>query len=199
MWGAFLTMRVPFKVDLLLFRLAKLRDSARLCDVTLVAEGTRISAHRVVLAASTDYFEAMFANDMAESRMEEIEIKDVEAAVLGALVNFCYSGKIRISSTNVWTVLPTACLLQLNEVKDVIGTDEFYRLPGNQLVELISSEELQVPSQEKVFEAVVDWVRFDIPARQQLLPQVVTVFLVVVRRPIALYFAVARACAASAL
>ncbi|KAK6012161.1 hypothetical protein OSTOST_22694, partial [Ostertagia ostertagi] len=59
----------PVQGRLLLFRLAKLRDNSRLCDVTLVAEGTRISAHRVVLAASTDYFEAMFANDMAESRL----------------------------------------------------------------------------------------------------------------------------------
>ncbi|KAK6026487.1 BTB And Kelch, partial [Ostertagia ostertagi] len=245
---------------LLLSRLAQLRENSRLCDVTLVAEvaslnakdrsidmkeifqGTRISAHRVVLAASTSYFEAMFTNDMAESRLKEIEIKDVKASALEALVDFCYSGKIKINSTNVWTVLATACLLQLNEVqvgianartslpssnsqqygmlmtqiflqeqcgeflkkeinnsnclrirafadahackellsfankyilhnfKDVIGTDEFYRLPGNQLVELISSEELQVPSEDQVFKAVVEWVRFDLPARQQVIP-----------------------------
>ncbi|KAK6026388.1 BTB And Kelch [Ostertagia ostertagi] len=98
----------------------------------------------------------------------------------------CVGSSFDKASRSEWTV-------------DVIGTDEFYRLPGNQLVELISSEELQVPSQEQVFEAVVDWVRFDLPARQQLLPQVMTVFLVDVRRPITLYFAVARACAASAL
>ncbi|KAK6018485.1 hypothetical protein OSTOST_15925 [Ostertagia ostertagi] len=67
--GHVLDYESPVQGRLLLFRLAKLRDNSRLCDVTLVAEGTRISAHRVVLAASTDYFEAMFANDMAESRL----------------------------------------------------------------------------------------------------------------------------------
>ncbi|PIO54624.1 BTB And Kelch, partial [Teladorsagia circumcincta] len=79
--------------------------------------------------------------------IKEIELKDVKASALDALVNFCYSAK------------------------DVIRTDEFYQLPGNQLVELISSEELQVPSEERVFEAVVKWVRFDVLARHQIFPQ----------------------------
>ncbi|KAK6026486.1 BTB And Kelch [Ostertagia ostertagi] len=64
----------------------------------------------------------------------------------------------------------------LHNFKDVIGTDEFYRLPGNQLIELISSEELQVPSEEQVFKAVVEWVRFDLPARRLLFPEVMAVF-----------------------
>ncbi|PIO66961.1 kelch repeat protein, partial [Teladorsagia circumcincta] len=38
--------------------------------------------------------------------------------------------------------------------EDLIGTDEFYQLPGKQLLELISSEELQVPSEEELFEHV---------------------------------------------
>ncbi|PIO66853.1 kelch repeat protein, partial [Teladorsagia circumcincta] len=59
---------------------------------------------------------------------EEVELKDVEASALDALVNFCYSGKIRINSTNV-------------------------------------------PSEEQVFEAVVKWVSFDLPARRQLFPK----------------------------
>ncbi|PIO66960.1 BTB And Kelch, partial [Teladorsagia circumcincta] len=54
------------------------------------------------------------------------------------------------------------------DFEDVIGTDEFYQLPGKQLLELISSEQLQVSSEEQVFEAVVKWVRFDLPARRQL-------------------------------
>ncbi|KAK6039519.1 BTB/POZ domain protein, partial [Cooperia oncophora] len=102
--------------NLLFFtRLAEHRDV--LCDVTLVAEGTRIKAHRIVLSTCSDYFKAMFTSNMAEIRKEEIEMVNVESGALIALIDFCYSGRIRISDNNVQSILPAACLLQLSEVQ----------------------------------------------------------------------------------
>ncbi|PIO63346.1 BTB/POZ domain protein, partial [Teladorsagia circumcincta] len=161
----------PVHGRLLLCRLAKLRDNSRLCDVTLVVEGTRINAHRVVLAAATDYFEAMFTNDMAESHSETIELKDVEASALEALINFCYYGRIRISSTNVWSVLPAACLLQLNEVKEQCSEFLEKRLGASNCLKirafadtyacdgLLRCAHEYILHNFKVFEAVVEWVR----------------------------------------
>ncbi|PIO52489.1 hypothetical protein TELCIR_26205, partial [Teladorsagia circumcincta] len=37
---------------------------------------------------------------------------------------------------------------------DIVGTEEFYRLPFEQLVEIISSEGLSVPSEEQLMEHV---------------------------------------------
>ncbi|KAK6025156.1 kelch repeat protein, partial [Ostertagia ostertagi] len=143
----------------------------------------------------------------------EIEIKDTEASALEILINFCYTGEIKISDVTVWSILPTACFLQLNEVQafccqflrkklsplncfgirafaeahacqelfrsaneyilhnfeKLIGTEGFYHLHVEQLVELISSDELRVQSEEQVYAAVVEWIRFGLLDREQFL------------------------------
>nr|CDJ86908.1 BTB:POZ and Kelch repeat type 1 domain containing protein [Haemonchus contortus] len=155
----------------LVTKLTELRDDCRFRDVTLVAEGIRINAHRVVLAAYSDYFKAMFTSEMLECRQQEIEMFDVEAPALDALINFCYEGEIQIDGINVPSILHAACLLQLNEVQDIIATEEFLQLPINQLDHLLSSDDLAVPTEEQVFGALLRWVEFDLSARKKFLPK----------------------------
>lgn len=64
-----------------------------LCNVVLVAGARRIPAHRVVLSAASDYFEAMFRNDVQEATMEEIRLKEVDPDALAAIVKFAYTGQ----------------------------------------------------------------------------------------------------------
>ncbi|PAV80565.1 hypothetical protein WR25_19109 isoform A [Diploscapter pachys] len=114
-----ITHKSPIHGMFLTTQLCSIRDNEMLCDVTLVANGAKIQAHRLVLAACSSYFRAMFTNEMIERRKKEIEITDVDPNTLEALVNFCYCGEIRISDANVQNLLPAACLLQLSEVQDV--------------------------------------------------------------------------------
>ncbi|TKR95564.1 hypothetical protein L596_009714 [Steinernema carpocapsae] len=95
----------------------RFRQSGTLCDVTLVVGDTRIPAHRLVLAACSSYFQAMFTTEMTESRLQEIQMIDIDDKTLEALVEFCYTGTLTINGCNVQLLLPAACLLQMNEVQ----------------------------------------------------------------------------------
>ena len=54
---------------------------------------------------------------MTESRMTEIEIRDVSPQAMELLIEFCYSAQIKIEEGNVQQLLPAACLLQMVEIQ----------------------------------------------------------------------------------
>ncbi|XP_064274461.1 kelch-like protein 5 isoform X3 [Passer domesticus] len=88
----------------------------QLCDVVLVAGDRRIPAHRLVLSSVSDYFAAMFTNDVREARQEEIKMEGVEPKALWALVQYAYTGRLELKEDNIECLLSTACLLQLSQV-----------------------------------------------------------------------------------
>lgn len=51
-------------------------------------------------------------------------------------------------------------------------SEEFLLLPVNQLIDIISSDELNVRSEEQVFNAVLAWVKYNVAERRAHLPQV---------------------------
>ncbi|RXM31857.1 Kelch-like protein 20, partial [Acipenser ruthenus] len=56
--------------------------------------------------------------------------------------------------------------------QEVMESEEFMLLPSNQLIDIISSDELNVRSEEQVFSAVMAWVKYSIQERRPQLPQV---------------------------
>ncbi|XP_026951703.1 kelch-like protein 2 isoform X3 [Sagmatias obliquidens] len=104
-------MKKAFKV------MNELRSQNLLCDVTIVAEDMEISAHRVVLAACSPYFHAMFTGEMSESRAKRVRIKEVDGWTLRMLIDYVYTAEIQVTEENVQVLLPAAGLLQLQDVK----------------------------------------------------------------------------------
>lgn len=51
-------------------------------------------------------------------------------------------------------------------------SEEFLLLPVNQLMDIISSDELNVRSEEHVFTAVMSWVKHNVTERRQYLGQI---------------------------
>lgn len=103
-------------------RLLEMRSKNKLCDVVIKAGELTLNAHRVVLAACSPYFNAMFSGDMKESQQGVVNFQSVSPKAIEALVDFCYLATITVTMENVQELLPTAALLQMHGVVDACCT-----------------------------------------------------------------------------
>ncbi|XP_068621078.1 kelch-like protein diablo [Battus philenor] len=55
---------------------------------------------------------------------------------------------------------------------EVMESEEFLLLPAAQLIDIVSSDELNVRSEEQTFQAVMSWVKYNVAERRQHLAQV---------------------------
>ncbi|KAJ8377260.1 hypothetical protein AAFF_G00264880 [Aldrovandia affinis] len=115
------------------------RQRGLFCDVTLAFSGRadsegdgpvptcELRAHRCVLAAATDYFTPLLGGPFAESQSGRVEMK-AWSAVLGpdphtveSVLQYMYTGEIRVSTGNVHEVLELADRFLLVQLKDFCG------------------------------------------------------------------------------
>lgn len=96
----------------------------RFFDVELHCDNEEniIKAHRIVLSASSSYFEKMFGSDFNENKNKIVNFHSISSSILKILVNFIYTGKIEITQVNVQEILAAADMLQLTEVVDACST-----------------------------------------------------------------------------
>lgn len=78
---------------LLLAQINRLRAGHSFCDVRLEVGPEAFSVHRLVLAASSPYFAALFAGGMKESGRDVVRIAGVEADTFHTLLDFIYTGE----------------------------------------------------------------------------------------------------------
>jgi kelch-like protein 12 len=96
----------------------EMRKHGDLCNVEVHTKGGKVfQAHRLVLAACSPYFQAMFRTDLIERRSGIVHLELEDTDVIEHLIDFCYTSKIDITAENVQRILPTADLLQMNQVK----------------------------------------------------------------------------------
>lgn len=67
-------------------------------DVALLVDGQRFDAHRVILAARSDYFRALLFGGMREMGLREIELKDTPLAAFKYLLRYIYTGQMSLGS-----------------------------------------------------------------------------------------------------
>uniref|UniRef100_A0A3B4GW86 Intracisternal A particle-promoted polypeptide n=1 Tax=Pundamilia nyererei TaxID=303518 RepID=A0A3B4GW86_9CICH len=104
---------------LILAQMNKMRLRSDFCDVGLKVGGRVFKVHRLVLAASSPYFSALFAGGMREADKEEVQILGVDTDVFEILLEFIYTGLVTVE--NVQELMVAADMLQLNEVVSICG------------------------------------------------------------------------------
>ncbi|ERL86530.1 hypothetical protein D910_05020, partial [Dendroctonus ponderosae] len=72
--------------------LASLLLSQEYSDIVLVVEGQKLHAHKVILAARSDYFRALLYGGLRESNQDEIELPNAPLNAFKVLLKYIYTG-----------------------------------------------------------------------------------------------------------
>ncbi|XP_072016936.1 kelch-like protein 6 [Amphiura filiformis] len=88
----------------------------QLCDVVVNISGRSFRAHKVVLAANSKYFLAMFTSGFKEKGESEIKIEG-NPDIFGILLDYLYTGKLKIAEKTVCAILEMACYMQFLEAR----------------------------------------------------------------------------------
>ena len=79
----------------------------------------------------------MFAGSLRESfQHERIELKEVDGAVVSALIDYCYTSRININQDNVMLLLTTADLLQFDTVRQLCSDFLIGQLSPHNCIEM---------------------------------------------------------------
>ena len=98
------------------------RHEDYLQDVTLVTDdNTQISAHKLILSASSDYFKSLFRTN-ANHTHPLVCLNDVDGKVLGYILDYMYHGQIQIFEESLDSFIKVAKRFKLEGLKEATKT-----------------------------------------------------------------------------
>ncbi|XP_013807432.2 kelch repeat and BTB domain-containing protein 12 [Apteryx mantelli] len=103
----------------LLEQVKRMKESAEIIDVVLVAEGEKFPCHKVVLAAFSPYFKAMFTCGLVECTQREVVLYDISAESVSIILSYMYSADLHLTNQNVQTVAVAAYFMQMEDVFNI--------------------------------------------------------------------------------
>ncbi|XP_018024431.1 uncharacterized protein LOC108680170 [Hyalella azteca] len=90
-----------------------LLEDGALVDVTLVAEGQQLQAHKLMLASSSTYFKHIFMNNPCQHPV--VILRDVRALDLQYLLLFIYQGHVKLPHFSI------ASFMELAKALEIVG------------------------------------------------------------------------------
>ncbi|XP_043287590.1 uncharacterized protein [Venturia canescens] len=99
-------------------------ESKTLSDVIFVFDDKQLLAHKSVLAARSEVFQAMFSSEMKEKDTSRIEIVDTKAEIFEEFLRYLYTGELNDLKNKVEEMLFLADKYQICELKELC--EEFF-------------------------------------------------------------------------
>ena len=98
-------------------RFETLRLSCKFCDVTLCVGTSKIQAHKIVLLTLSPYFWTKFTGPLSDENQRLFVLKEVNDEATANIVQFAYTGELRVDVNNVETLYTAANYFQIEKVK----------------------------------------------------------------------------------
>lgn len=100
-------------------QLNTLRINDVFCDVVLVSsDGVEFPVHRIVLGAGCMYFNVLFNINMAEKQQTRVHLKTVPSTALAEVLNYLYTGSLRVTKDSVAELIYTSSLFLLLDLTE---------------------------------------------------------------------------------
>jgi hypothetical protein len=93
--------------------LQQLYEASQYIDVEIVVENKTFHCHRLVLAAMSPYFDAMFSSGMIESQNHKVNIQNVPSGTFDLIIKFIYGGNLELDEENVGDLLQASVMMQI--------------------------------------------------------------------------------------
>ena len=140
--------------------LASITDD-KYADFIFIVDNVKIPAHRVILAARSPVFAAMFQHDMKENRTSEAEIKDVTPAAFKALLRFIYTGDCEVGN---WAeeLLVAANKYDIQDLKQICAKELGKKLTVENAIRLLILSDLHQTNHLK--QAAIRFINQNAPA-----------------------------------
>ncbi|GAB0097913.1 hypothetical protein DMENIID0001_135950 [Sergentomyia squamirostris] len=121
----------------------RMLNDRKFVDVTLACEGRRIHCHRLVLAASSTFFENLLEENPGKHPIIILP-KDVKFWTVQALVEFMYRGEISVHEEDFEQLVKCAEILQIQGFKTEYGSKDQEGHEESQ-VDLIQEFKAEIP------------------------------------------------------
>ncbi|CAG8510375.1 4228_t:CDS:10 [Diversispora eburnea] len=115
-------------------QIPKYFDDDRFCDVEFTfQDGTRIKAHRIILASQSKYFESLLSGQWVEGRSKIVPIKEIDYEIFRCVLFYLYTGKLEENLE--LDILKTAYMKA-----DMLGLETFGKLLANRIAEDVNND-----------------------------------------------------------